>query len=202
MANLVQGSLKYVAFSPLNGLGNSQRFCYKEKRKEIRKPLTASTSDIYWLFGGGRRNTITNKHMKKSWTSFIIKEMQHKTWQRKLTFHLSDSQKFRCLMIPIAKRGKQATSYHVGRAVRWCNLSGRQNLNCTCLWSSNSTARHFFYGYTHKSSPRWAYRCIHWSIFLEKHFINETKGSINWVLFKWSMIQPDHITIFKTDVNI
>lgn len=36
-------------------------------------------------------------------------------------------------MIPTAKRGKQASSYHAGRAVRWCNLSGRQNLNCTCL---------------------------------------------------------------------
>lgn len=69
MANLVSGESEICSFPPTptpNGLGNSQRFCYKEKRKEIRKPLTASASDIYWLFGGGRRNTITNKHMKKS----------------------------------------------------------------------------------------------------------------------------------------
>lgn len=67
VANLVSGKSEKHSFPlPLNGLGNSQRFNYKERmRKEVRKPLTAFTSDIYWLLGGGQRNTITNKHIKK-----------------------------------------------------------------------------------------------------------------------------------------
>ena len=67
VANLVSGTSEKYSFPlPLNGLGNNQRFNYKERmRKEVRKPLTAFTSDIYWLLGGGQRNTITNKHIKK-----------------------------------------------------------------------------------------------------------------------------------------
>lgn len=81
-------------------------------------------------------------------------------------------------MIPTAKRGKQASSYHAGRAVRWCNLSGRQNLNCTCLDPAI-----LLLGIFSMATLTKAHQDEHTDVsskhFLEKHLINETKVSIN-----------------------